>query len=333
MAFVNQFTFAPAPWLPFRDQETLDRVALEDFYAHQGRGFEHPEFELKVVQDVHNYFSIDLFHRIRLSGLQNKRLVLILPSPENAVFISTVEALNKYHVSCRNVEIFFLYEYANENGDVAPWQSPYSRSGHFMRYFYQRLDAELRMPLSQIHFFTKENTADYSAMLAEAGGADVAYTSLSWSGGIGAIDAESFPADTMEEFLGFGSRLVTPMPEMIAHDSLRGMFGCSGDIGNVPPRAVTVGPKDLAAARLRFDAEFLTACGGNPGQQKFAAKLALFGPVCPKNPASMLRLYPGLCCVSADVARPPVYTEDVPQLQVTLDEIQKKSNGVMSIGK
>lgn len=327
MAFVNQFTFAPAPWLPFRDQEVLDRVALEDFHAHQGRNFEHPEFELNVVYEVENYFAIDLFQKIRISDRDDKKLVVILPSPENAVFCSVVEALNKYHVSCRNVEVFFLYEYANENGDVAPWQSPYSRSGHFMRYFYERLDAGLRMPMEQIHFFTGKNTKDYSTLLEDAGGADVAYTALSWSGGIGAIDAESFPAETMEEFLSMGSGIVTPMPEMIAHDSLRGMFGCSGDIGNVPPRAATVGPKDLAAARFRMDVEYLTACGGSPGQQMFATKLALFGPVCPKNPGSMLRLFPGACYVSKKLAAKPSYTEDCDWLQVTLDEIRKKENG------
>ena len=63
----------------------------------------------------------------------------------------------------------------------------------------------------------------------------------------------------MEEFLAMGSRYVTPMMEMQAHDSLRGMFGCSGDIGNVPPCAVTVGPRDLAAARERIDVESLPA--------------------------------------------------------------------------
>ena len=56
-------------------------------------------------------------------------------------------------------------------------------------YFWQKLDQDLRMPLEQIHFFTKENAADYSKILEEAGGADVAYTSMSWAGGIGAIDA------------------------------------------------------------------------------------------------------------------------------------------------
>ena len=324
MAFVNKFEFAPAEWLPLQDREMLDRVGLMSVEDHQGKVYENPDFEVQVVYDVHNYFATDLFQRIRMSDVENKKLVLILPSPENAVFISCVEGLNKYHVSCRNVHVFFLYEYANEKGDVAPWQSPYSRSGHFMKYFYNRLNAELRMPMEQIHFWTKENAAQYSDLIAAEGGADVAYTALSWSGGIGAIDPESFPAETMEEFLAMGSRYVTPMMEMQAHDSLRGMFGCSGDVGNVPPCAVTVGPRDLAAAKERFDVEYLSACGGNPSLQKYPLKLALFGPVSPQNPGSMMRLVPGVCYVSQDVAADGVYAQDEDWLQEKLDEIRKQ---------
>ena len=253
MSFYEVFDFAPAEWLPLQDRELIDSIARKEIHEHQGKIYENPDFEVRVVYDVHNYFATDLFHRIRMSDIEDKRLVVILPSPENAVFISVAENINKYKVSCRNLHVFFLYEYANEKGDVAPWQSPYSRSGHFMRYFYNRVNAELRMPMENIHFFTKENTETYSDELAALGGADVVYTALSWSGGIGAIDFTTFPADTMEELLQMGSRYVTPMMEMQAHDSLRGMFGCSGDIGNVPPCAVTVGPKDLAAAKYRID--------------------------------------------------------------------------------
>ena len=327
MAFFSSFKFAPAEWLPFRDQAVLDQVVNEDLYARQGLNFEHPEFELKVVFDVHNYFAVDLFQRIRMSDLRNEKLVIILPSPENAVFISLVEALNKYQISARNVHVFFLYEYANENGKVAPWQSPYSRSGHFMRYFYDRLDAGLRMPMEQIHFWTSENVETYSEELAALGGADVAYTALSWSGGIGAIDPETFPAASVEEFTAMGSRLVTPMPEMIAHDSLRGMFGCAGDIGNVPPKAVTVGPKDLMASKLWIDVEYLSACGGNPSHQKFPLRLALFGPICPENPGSIMRLHPGVCYVSADVAAAPNSAPDFADLPAKLEAIRQKEEG------
>ncbi|MBO5926668.1 MAG: hypothetical protein J6Q38_03840, partial [Clostridia bacterium] len=119
MAFNNTFKFAPAEWLPFQDVEVLNKAANTDIRERQGKNFENPDFELKVVFDVHNYFAIDLFQRIRMSAVKNEKLVVILPSPENAVFISVVENLNKYKVSAKNVHVFFLYEYANEKGEVA----------------------------------------------------------------------------------------------------------------------------------------------------------------------------------------------------------------------
>ena len=324
MSFVNKFAFAPPPWMPVYDQEVLDRIATEDFNDYAGYKFENPNFELKVVPDAHLYFSVDLLSRIMESDRENKKLVLILPSPENAVYISVVESLNKYRISCRNVHVFFLYEYANEKGEVAPWQSPFSRSGHFMRYFYQRLDADLRMPMEQIHFWTKDNVESYSDMIAAEGGADVAYTTISWSGGIGAIDAETYPASSMEELMTMGSRYVTPMPENIAFDSLRGMFGCSGDIGNVPPCAVTVGPKDLANAKWNINVAYLAGCGGNPAYQKYAARLAMMAPLSTGAPACMLRLLPGKLYISTAVATPAAYTPDVDWLEDTIAKIRAK---------
>ena len=309
MAYELNFKFAPAEWLAFRDEEVLLNVMKEDFYAKQGKNFENPNFELKVVSDVHNYFAIDLMQRIRISDIKDEKLVVILPTPENPVFINVAEMINKYKISCRNVHVFFLYEYANEKGEVAPWQSPYSRTGQFMKYFYNRIEASLRMPIENIHFWTDENVATYSEELSALGGADVAYTALSWSGGIGAIDFESFPANDINEFLSMGSRLVTPMPEMIAHDSLRGMFGCAGDIANVPPMAVTVGPKDLMSAKEWIDVEYLVGCGG-VSHQKFPLRLAMFGPISEKNPGSIMRLNKGICYVSEEVAVPPTTLPD-----------------------
>ncbi len=324
MAFIFDFRHEPAPWLPLRDMEAVDQAMLCDIHDAQGKRFENPDFSVEVVWDVHNIFVTDLFQRIQLSHRNDTKLVLLLPSPENAVFISLAEVLNKYKISCRNVHIFFLYEYANESGKVAPWNSPYSRSGHFMRCFYDRLDAKLRMPMEQIHFWTDDNADSYSDLIAAQGGLDVAYTTLSWSGGIGAIDAETYPAENMEQLMAMGSRFVTPMPENIAMDSLRGMFGFSGDLGNVPPCAVTVGPKDLAGAKTCMHMQYLTACGGTPALQKSALKLSLFGPLCPENTGSLMRLLPGVCYISEDVAANGIYRQDAHWLEETIESIRKQ---------
>lgn len=326
MAFVNAWEFAPAPWTPYADREVLDRVMLMDFYENQGKKFENPDFELKCVYDARNYFTIDLYQRIRMSDVKNEKLVVVLPSPENPVYISLVENLNKYHVSCRNVVVFFFDEYANKKGEVAPWESPYSRAGQWMKYFYKRLDPELRMPMEQIHFWTAENVDKYSDMIAAEGGADVIYSEMSWTG-LRNIDAESFPAETMDEFMAMGSRRVTPMMEQLCMDSLRGMFGCSGDISNVPPCSVTIGPKDLKAAKLNMCFNFLSSCNGANNLQKPCLQLAMFGPVCPKNPGSVLRLLPGTCFVSMQVAAPTNYAGDEEWLGEKIDAIRKAEGG------
>lgn len=323
MAINKYFNFAPAEFLPFQDREVLDSVIKVNIKTREGKTFENPEFELKIVHDVHNYFATDLMQRIRISDLKNEKLVVILPSPENSVFISLASALNRFKISCRNLHVFFLYEYANEEGKVAPWQSPYSRSGHFMRYFYNNLDAELRMPMEQIHFFTTDNVNTYSDELASLGGADVAYTALSWSSGIGAIDPESFPAKSLDEFLSMGSRIVTPMAEMIAHDSLRGMFGFAGDIANVPPCAATVGPRDLMASKEWVDVEYLVGCGGI-AHQRYPLQLALLGPICPENPGSIMRLHKGTCYVAPAVANIPPFAPDFDDILETLAKIKAK---------
>ena len=323
MAFTSKFNPAPTPWLPLRDQDVVDSVALANLRDRVGKTFENPDFELKIVPDVRNFFAADMFFRIKQSDMQDQKLVMILPSPENNVYTSVTEALNKYGISCRNVHVFFLYEYANEAGEVIPLNHPFSLSGQFMNSFYNRLDEKLRMPLEQIHFYANK-AEGYSEELAALGGADVAYTSMTFAGGIGAIDGFTFVADTWEELLQMGSRQVTLALETAAQDSMRGMFGCSGDIWAVPPCALTVGPKDLAAAKERVDVEFLTAVGGNPAFQKLSVKLALLAPIAPNNPAALLRTLPGICYVADTVANVPNYPGDMESLNDTLNAIRAK---------
>jgi len=326
MSFTTKWSFKPAPWTAFADQEVLDKVMLMDLNKEQGKKYENPEFELKVVYDCRNYYAIDIFQRIRMSDVKNEKIVMVFSSPEVPVYMSAVENLNKYGVSCRNVEVFFFDEYANKKGEVAPWQSPYSRSGQWMKYFYQRLNAELRMPMEQIHFWTAENADSYSELLASYGGADVLYTSFSWNG-LRCIDAESFPAKDMAEFEAMGSRIVTPSMEQQCMDSLRGMFGCSGDISNVPPCTATLGPKDLKAAKTVQCFNFLSSCNGLNNLQSPGIRLAMFGPICPTNPGSLLRKLPGVCYLSVQVAQQIAYPVDLDWLPEKIGAIRKAEGG------
>ena len=323
MALLSAWKFAPAPWLTGFDRSTLDTVLEADLHEAEKKTYENPAFSVKCVWDARNYFAADLFARISASDREDKKLTLVLPSPHDAVYVSAAENLNKFKVNLRNVDIFFFDEYANENDEVAPPDSPVSRASRFMKKFYGRLAPELRMKEEQIHFWTTENAADYSKLLEEAGGADVIYADTTWTG-LRYIDTDGFKADTMEEFLQMGSRIVTPAEEQMAFDSLRGMFGNSGDIANVPPRTATIGPKDIAAAKLVLTYEYMSAAHGMNTLQQPGLKLALLAPAGPQNPASVLRLCPGTVYISDTVASNTVYRPDVPWLEETINEIRKQ---------
>jgi len=312
------FITSPASWLPYRDAKILSKIRDIHYIDREGSTFENPDFTMKIVNDATNYFAADLFHRIRMSDDNDKKLTIILPSPENAVYISVADILNMNHVSARNVHVFFLSEYANENGEVAPVDSRYSRTADFMRYFYERLEPSLRMPEDHIHLITTKNISYYSDLIDDCGngGADVTYTSVGWTCRIAGIDpVDCYRTDSTEEFLTFGSAVVTPTEESIAEDSLHGMFGCSGDIANVPPRIATIGPRDIAHARDHVELQFKTHYGAPALWQRMSSRQMLFAPVTPAIPASILRLFKGIAYVNTEIAVDLLYPDDTNPLQ------------------
>ena len=314
----TEFIPTPAPWLPFRDMAVLDAIRDGDYEKRAKETFEHPEFKLNVVMDAISYFVTDLFQRIRLSEINNEKLTVVLPSPEVAAYMSLAEVLNKYQVSARNVHVFFLSEYANENNEVAPADSTVSRAYYFNKYCFERIQPDLRMPKDQIHYWTTDNVNQYSNLIDTCGdgGADVIYTSVNWVGGIAGIDpTDDFKADDMETFLTFGSRVTTPLPETISADSMRGMFGCSGDIGAVPPKIATIGPRDIAHAKDRVEVEFTAPVGATTSWQRYGSRMMFFGPITPAIPGTMLRLFKGTAFVDKTIAVPLQYDSDWDPLQ------------------
>lgn len=312
----KSFSFNPAPWLPVKDAELLTKARTFKRADMEKLEFENPEFKLTLVHDAQFYFVTDLFHQIRLSDINDKKLTVILPGHENNLYISLTEVLNKYNVSCRNLHVFFLDEYADENGNVAPLYYECGKYNQFMKHFYNRLRPELRPAKDQIHPITTENIAHYSDMIDECGngGADVMYTSVWWLGRIAGIDPDmpEFAADTMDEYLTKTSCVVTPSPESIAEESMHGIFGCSGDIAAVPPKMATIGPRDVAHARDHVEVQFRGPCGMTASWQRLISRLMFLGPVSQAVPASMLRLFKGRAYVNNTIAQDLVYPEDIP---------------------
>ncbi|MEF8848253.1 MAG: hypothetical protein V5A68_03880 [Candidatus Thermoplasmatota archaeon] len=299
---MDQFNFEPSKYVPFRDTKVLDQI--RNISKDKIENHENPDFNIQVVPDdsIEIILCTDMFQRIKQSDEQDEKVVMIVPNP-NPVYEKVAFLLNKYEIDCRNLYIFMMDEWANQDGNVAPESYPQSFMNSFKQLFYQKLNPKLRPPEKQIIGPTTDNINEYSNLISDMGGADICYSGPGWTGHLAFIepDAPEFKS-SIGEFKKMGSRIVTLSPFTIAQNSLHGIFGASGDIANVPPKAATIGPKDVLCAKHRIDFHSFTTAGSFVSWQRMISRLALHGPVTPEIPASILQTVKTDVFVSESIA-------------------------------
>jgi len=262
-----------------------------------------------VMMNPHPVLIGTLFTRVKESDEQDKKLTLILGNPEPETYIPLAQLINYHKVNSRNVHVFAMDEWADEDGNIAPetYQAGFAHS--MLKYLWGQIDEGLRMPLSQVHYPTNENIGRYSQMITECGegGADLCSSSPGWTGHMAFIDpVDEFcrPGMSMEEYLEQPAKVVALHPLTVAQNSLHGVFGQSGYIASVPPKAATIGPLDVKNARERIEVHALLTNNTFSSWQRMTSRLALHGPVTPLVPSSMLQLMKTQVYVSDEIAAP-----------------------------
>jgi len=299
-----EFKYKPAEWLPSKDVQMLERVRnikREDMEYTNEKGY-----SVKVVLDPTLHMVIDVFKRICDSDTNNTPLTMIFPNQWPAAYSAIANMINTYNISCRNVHAFAMDEWADEDGNVAPLTYGAGLGYSFINHFYMRIRKDLRPDISHWHTFNNDNVNDYSKIIEDVGkgGADVVYSATGWPGHTAFIDPiPEFKASSMEEFLKLGSRLATQHPLTVCENALFEMMGGSGDVWAVPPKSATIGPRDIANARYRFEMHSFVNPGGT-SWQRMISRIELYGPVSMECPASIMRLFPGVCYVSEAIAKP-----------------------------
>lgn len=283
------FTYAPADFIPFRDKKVIERIRRikrEDITKHRN-----PDFKITVMpgEDIEFLWITDMFYRIKTAMETGEKLVMITPNPWPR-YARLAYLINKFKINCRNLYTFNMDEYASDDGRIAPetWELGFMHA--FKKYFWSEIDAKLRPPERNMQGPSDKNIKVYGKMLADLGGADICYSGPGWAGHLAFIDpgAPEF-AGTLEEWKQMGPRVCTLHPLTIAQNSLHGSFGMSGDLAAVPPKAATIGPAEVIAAKHRIDIHAITVDGSFASWQRFTTRLALHGPVTPLVPQSILQ--------------------------------------------
>jgi glucosamine-6-phosphate deaminase len=184
--------------------------------------------------------------------------------------------INKFRVSCRNLYTFNMDEWADEDGNSAPETWPLGFLYHMKNNFYKIIDSELRPPEDHIQGPMKDNQDHYGKMMEDLGGVDVSDGGIGWCGHNAFIDpgAPEFEG-SFEEWKQMGTRTVTLDPFTIAQSSLGEDFGCSGDWSWVPPRPISIGPKEVLAARLRNSWNDFVIGNTNVSWHRFAERVVV----------------------------------------------------------
>ncbi len=300
---MSEFTFAPSKHVPFRDLAAIERcrrITRNEIIKHPN-----PDFRIRVENDadIEPIWITDMVQRIQRAALESRKLVMILPNP-CPTYRHVARLVNALRLDCRKLHLFAMDEYADQDGNIAPatWERGF---GYAMRHnFTNRIDPELRPPESQVVGFTSANVKDYAKLIEDAGGADVCYSGPGWTGHLAFIepDAPEFAAP-LDEWRRMGPRIVTLSPFTLAQNSLHGSFGLSGDLAAVPPKAATIGPAQVIAARNRLEFSAITVHGTATAWQRLIARLVYHGPVCPQLPTSILQELRTDVYISETIAR------------------------------
>ena len=301
----TDFAFQPGDYVPFKDREVCER--LRKLSGKELEKHPNPDFHIKVMMNPHPVLIATLFSRIKEAAENDRKITLILGNPEPETYIPLAQLINYFKVDCRKVHIFAMDEWADDQGNIAPETYKAGFAHSMLKYLVYQIDEKLRMPLENVHYPTNKNISVYSKMIIECGegGADICSSSPGWTGHMAFIDpVDEFIKPTMEEYLQQEARIVTLHPLTVAQNSLHGVFGQSGYVADVPPKAATIGPVDVLNARERIEVHALLTNNTFSSWQRMTSRLVLHGPVTPLVPSSMLQLMKTQVYVSEEIAAP-----------------------------
>ena len=140
----ESFHYCPSHFVPFRDVDEIERcrrITRDNIDKHPN-----PDFRIRVMpgDEIEFRWIADMFRRIKDSDDRNEPVVLIVPNPCPSVYRKVAHLINVFAVNCRNLRVFMMDEYANEDGAIAPddWRLGFMHS--FLQNFYAQISEPLR---------------------------------------------------------------------------------------------------------------------------------------------------------------------------------------------
>lgn len=249
---------------------------------------------LPMPCNVYVDIATTMIEELKTNNAANRPTRWILPCGPRGQYPIFTERVNRERISLKNVHIFHMDDHLDWQGRHLPFVHPYSYRGWMTRNFYDRIDSSINVPLDQRHFPDISKLDAMAEGMEQVGGIDSVYGGIGYRGHIAFNEPPRSPwyRVSKEEFRNSTTRILHLNDDTLIALSQRGAGGCSNVI---PPMVVTVGMRELLAAkRIRLYSE-------TGAWKQTVIRIVLFGNVSPEVPATYVQEH-GDCVITVDAA-------------------------------
>lgn len=259
---------------------------MQDYYAIPAEEFhKHSKVQFRFVethQDLCRAVARELVDLIRAKATRGEMTVVILPvGPLD--YGAFAQLCNEEGVSCESLVIFSMDEYCDADGRPIPKEHPLSFRAFFQRSLLDRLDTDKKLPPDQLIFPDPTDPDLVRRKMEQYGGVDVTYGGMGINGHF-AFNSPPLTKMDLETFRNTTVRVVNLREGDIVQMA---MGGTGGNLEVIPPKGCTLGMRELLGARA-IHLTFMRSWHAG------VLRRALFGPVTPSFPGSLVQLHPNV---------------------------------------
>ena len=267
---------------------------MSNYYAIRPEEFsQHSRFKFNLVKthaDLCQLVARELVDLIKANSAAGTMTKVILPvGPLD--YRPFAELCNQEGVRCESLVIFSMDEYANADGTAVSVEHPLSFRAFYQRNLLDLLDASNKLPPDQLILPDPQNLDLTRQKLAQYAPVDVCYGGFGINGHI-AFNSPPLEETDLETFHNTSVRMVQPREGDVVQMAIG---GTAGNLEIIPPKAATLGMKELLGAR-RMHLTFMRSWHAG------VLRRGLFGPITPSFPGSLVQLHPDVTVSVTEIA-------------------------------
>lgn len=250
----------------------------------------HPDSKVKVtvretVADCMKLTGEMMADEVIANNAAGKPTRWVLPAGPMEQYPFFIDRVNKERISLKNVHIFHMDDFLTWESRTFPLDHPYfSLEGRMLNKFYAKIDKDLLMPESQIHFPRVSDMDAHDKAIEAVGGLDTVYAGMGFTGLIAYNEAPRSPwlSITEEEYASSKTRIVSLNDDTMIANAVRNRGGLTHFY---PPMAITIGFKSMLKSKR---AVILCTTGA---WKRTAVRMLMFSEPTVEYPATLFPAY------------------------------------------